>query len=97
MAPGNGGLDVFGSMEKALTLASLPLGARLVIRGRRDWRAACVVGITIETITLSVAAPSGHTYRLRRPPETPLMSYGSIPVLGEGCWRSGLARYDLRW
>ncbi len=96
-APGNGGLGVFGSIETALTLASLPLGARLVIRCRKDWRTACVVCITEDKITLSVAAPSGHTYKLRRLPETMLMSYGSIPVLGEGCWRSGLARYDLRW
>ena len=89
--------DLFPS--PAPTLGSLPLGARLVLRCRKDWRAASVAAFEIELgrVVLSVASPSGHTYRLRRPADAPLSLDGLIPVLGEGTWRPGLVRYDLRW
>lgn len=93
----DGGLDVapvFGVNE---TLGSLPLGSRLVLRSRKDWRTATIVAITVDKIKLSVASPSGHTYRMYRPFETPISFDGSIPLLGEGGWRFGFARYDKRW
>jgi hypothetical protein len=80
-----------------LTLGSLPVGARLVLRCRKDWRDATVAAVSSEAITISVGSASGHTYRVRRPPASLLFLDGSIPVLGEGCWRSGRVRYDLRW
>ncbi|HWS56310.1 MAG TPA: hypothetical protein VN228_19375 [Pyrinomonadaceae bacterium] len=81
------------------TLGSLPLGARLVLRCRKDWRAAAVAGFEpdLARVVLSVASPSGHTYRLRRPADSLLTLDGLIPVLGEGHWRPGLVRYDFRW
>ncbi|MGH9940899.1 MAG: hypothetical protein ACRD9R_00900 [Pyrinomonadaceae bacterium] len=80
------------------TLASLPLGARLVLRCRKDWRAATIVAASLEQVTLSVASPTGHTYRVRRPADAPLSFRGEIPLLGEGsAWRAGFARYDARW
>ena len=78
-------------------LGSLPVGARLILRCRADWRAATDAAFEPERIVLSVASPAGHTYRVRRPFDSPLAFDGGIPVLGEGCWRAGLARYDLRW
>lgn len=92
-----GGLDASENSENTLTLGSLPVGARLILRCRKDWRDAVVALITPEAITLSVGSPSGHTYRVRRPPDSPLSMDGSIPVLGEGCWRVNRVRYDLRW
>jgi hypothetical protein len=92
-----GGLDVFENTENVLQLGSLPVGARLILRCRKDWRDAVVAAVSLEAITLSVGSPSGHTYRLRRPPDSLLFLDGSIPVLGEGCWRAGRVRYDLRW
>lgn len=81
------------------TLGSLPLGARLILRCRKDWRAAAVAAREVELgrVVLSVASPSGHTYRLRRPADAPLTLDGPLPVLGEGTWRAAFARYDLRW
>jgi hypothetical protein len=79
------------------TLGSLPVGARLILRCRADWRAATVAAFEPERVVLSVASPGGHTYRVRRPHDSPLAFDGHVPVLGEGCWRVGLARYDLRW
>ena len=90
-----GGLNV--SQTEAHTLASLPLGARLILRCRKDWRDATVVAVTLEAVTLSVMSPTGRTYRLRRPPDSTLCFDGSIPILGEGHWRTGFARYDSRW
>lgn len=75
----------------------MPIGARLILRCRKDWRTATIAAITPDKIVLSVASPSGHTYRVRRPLDEPLSLDGSIPVLGGGCWRAGLARYDVRW
>lgn len=102
-----GGLDSSTAIEAAVeasattTLGSLPLGAHLILRCRKDWRTATVVRIELEKITLSVSSPTGRTYRMRRPPDAPLTFHGdNIPLLDAGkpsCWRAGLARYDVRW
>ncbi len=83
----------------AATLGSLPVGARLILRCRADWRAATVASFERELgrVVLNVASPGGHTYRVRRPADAPLAYDGHFPVLGEGPWRAGLARYDVRW
>lgn len=83
----------------AATLGSLPVGARLILRCRADWRAATVASFEPHTarVVLNVASPGGHTYRVRRPADAALSHDGHLPVLGEGQWRAGLARYDVRW
>jgi hypothetical protein len=91
------GLEASQASGQALTLAALPVGARLILRCRKDWRDATVVRLSLEAITLSVSAPSGRTYRVRRSPDSPLSFDGSIPVLGEGSWRASLVNYDKRW
>ncbi|MCA1618013.1 MAG: hypothetical protein LC795_01585 [Acidobacteria bacterium] len=83
----------------APTLGELPVGARLILRCRADWRAATVNSFDAEgaRVVLNVASPGGHTYRVRRPADSPLTYDGHLPVLGHGSWRAGLARYDVRW
>jgi hypothetical protein len=84
----------------AATLASLPVGARLILRCRKDWRVASVSSVGPEGVRLCVASPSGHTYRVRRPAASPLTFDGALPLLGElppPGWRAALARYDARW
>lgn len=83
----------------AATLGSLPVGARLILRCRADWRAATVASFEPHAarVVLNVASPTGHTYRVRRPADAALAHDGHLPVLGEGEWRAGLARYDVRW
>ncbi|HEX8890854.1 MAG TPA: hypothetical protein VF779_17020 [Pyrinomonadaceae bacterium] len=83
--------------ENVLTLGDLTVGARLILRCRKDWRDATVAAISIEAVILSVGSPSGHTYRVRRPHTSLLSMDGSIPVLGEGVWRAGRVNYDSRW
>ncbi len=92
-----GGLDTSTDSENTLTLGSLHVGARIVLRCRKDWRDATVAAHSPEVITLSVGSPSGHTYRVRKPADSLLSLDGSIPVLGAGSWRTGRVRYDLRW
>ena len=96
-ATAHGGLDTSTASENILTLGSLHVGARIVLRCRKDWRDAVVAARSLEIIILSVGSPSGHTYRVRKPADSPLSLDGSIPVLGEGSWRAGRVRYDLRW
>jgi hypothetical protein len=81
------------------TLGLLPVGARLILRCRADWRAATVASFEpdLGRVVLNVASPTGHTYRVRRPADAALAYDGHFPVLGEGQWRAGLARYDVRW
>ena len=96
-ATAHGGLDTSTDSETILTLGSLHVGARIVLRCRKDWRDATIAARSPEGITLLVGSPSGHTYLLRKPADSPLSLAGSIPVLGEGSWRAGRVRYDLRW
>lgn len=103
IAPVPGGLapscsdDASSLRANTPTLGALPIGAHLILRCRKDWRDATVIGVTPDGVTLSIGAPSGRTYRVRRPPALPLTLDGEIPVLGEGLWRVGFARYDVRW
>ena len=85
--------------EEPTTLGALPVGARLILRCRADWRVATVAALDAERgrVVLNVASPNGHTYRVRRPHDSPLAHDGHVPILGEGHWRAGLARYDVRW
>jgi hypothetical protein len=81
------------------TLGSLPVGARLILRCRADWRAATVAAYETELgrVILNVASPKGGTYRVRRPADSALNYDGHVPLLGQGQWRACFARYDVRW
>ena len=92
-----GGLDTSTDSANTLTLGALHVGARIILRCRKDWRDATIAARSPQAIILSVGSPSGHTYRVRKPADSPLTLDGSIPVLGEGSWRAGRVRYDLRW
>ena len=98
-APPDGLLLSAGHASAAATLGSLPVGARLILRCRADWRAATVASFEPDTarVVLNVASPTGHTYRVRRPADATLTHDGHLPVLGAGQWRAALARYDVRW
>jgi hypothetical protein len=86
--------------ETQLTLALIPLGGRLLVRSKTDWRYAVVARIADDKITLSVASPKGGSYRLRRVPESAISYDGRIPYLccdSLDTWRENFSTYDVRW
>jgi hypothetical protein len=82
------------------TLGEFPIGARLLVRTKKDWRVAVVSQFDTEKATLSVCSPSGRTYRLRRCLESVIVFDGKIPLLKietEEKWRENFTKYDFRW
>lgn len=86
--------------ETNLTLRDLPIGARLLIRTKKDWRTAVISQFYTEKATLIVCSPSGRTYRLRRLLEMEIIFDGKIAILKcdlEEDWRDNFSSYDERW
>ena len=89
-------------MERAgdVMLSELPVGSRLVVRSKVDWRFAAVSKVVEERVVLTVCSPKGGTYRLRRQSDTILIRDGLLYVLPSDCedtWRDNFGRYDSRW
>ena len=83
---------------ESILLSELPIGARLLLECRKDWRVASVAHTGTTHIALNVCAPSGRTYRLRRPADVAVMRDGGLLILGSAtAWRMHLCRYDVRW
>ena len=86
--------------ETQITLRDLPIGARLLVRSKKDWRFAVVSKFNEEKATLIVCSPSGRTYRLRRLLDAEIVFDGKIPILKfetEENWRDNFSKYDVRW
>ncbi len=86
--------------ETSITLRDLPIGARLLVRSKKDWRFAVVSKFDEEKATLIVCSPSGRTYRLRRLLDAEIIFEGKIPILKsdlENNWRENFSKYDFRW
>ncbi len=94
---------LFGIMrpqKSQLFLGDLPVGCRLLVRSRIDWRFAAIARKNVDSIVLSVASPKGRNYRLARPLDSCLIFDGKIPYLPADeseIWRENFSRYDLRW
>ncbi len=86
--------------ETQITLGEFPLGGRLLVRSKKDWRFAVVSRKTGEFISLSIASPSGYNYRIRRAADLEIAFDGRIPFLfadhGD-TWRDNFSGYDMRW
>ena len=83
-----------------VTLSDLPVGSRLLVRSRVDWRSAAVSKIVEERVVLTVCSPKGGTYRLRRPSDAVMVRDGLLYILPYDCedtWRDNFGRYDSRW
>lgn len=81
-------------------LNELPIGARLHIRSKTDWRSAVISRIDAEKVTIIVCSPTGRTYRLRKKIESEIAFDGEIPILkidADEDWRENFSKYDIRW
>lgn len=88
------------SLDNFKTLADFPIGARLLVRTKKDWRVAVVSQFHLERVTLIVCSPNGKTYRLRRGAESEIVLDGEFPILKieiEENWRDNFSKYDFRW
>ena len=88
------------SADPKITLADIPVGGRLLVRSKKDWRVAVIARKTDEFISISIASPSGYNYRIRRTAEETIYLDGIIPFLPrDECepWRENFTGYDLRW
>jgi hypothetical protein len=86
--------------EDQITLGELPVGARLLVRSRKDWRSAVISRFFEDKATLIVCSPTGRTYRLRRILESEVIFDGKIPILKFDApedWRDNFTKYDFRW
>ncbi len=86
--------------ETQITLRDLPVGARLLVRSKIDWRVAVISKFDEEKATLIVCSPLGRTYRLRRLLDAEIVFDGKIPILKtetEENWRENFSKYDWRW
>jgi hypothetical protein len=83
-----------------ITLDQLPVGSRLIVRSKKDWRFAAISKVVEERVVLTVCSPGGHTYRLRRGLDTAVVRDGILYILPYDCddtWRENFTRYDSRW
>lgn len=86
--------------ETQITLGQFPLGGRLLVRSKKDWRFAVISRKTEEFISLSIASPRGGNYRVRRLASLEIAFDGSIPFLladHPDTWRDNFSAYDMRW
>jgi hypothetical protein len=86
--------------ETQITLGEIPLGGRLLVRSKKDWRVAVVSRIAEESITLSIASPTGYNYHVKRTADMEIGFDGRIPYLRieeSDTWRENFSVYDLRW
>jgi hypothetical protein len=93
---------IFADRSTQVHLSDLPIGARLLVRSRSDWRAAAISRVVEETeiVVLTVCSPSGHAYRLRRDRGTAVIIEGGFAILSaetDENWREKFSRYDNRW
>lgn len=83
-----------------MNLGDIPLGGRLIIRSRKDWRSAVVSRKSDEKITISIASPTGYNYRVRRDSTAEIGLDGRIAFLLDersDKWRDNFSTYDKRW
>ena len=88
------------TISSPTTLRELPVGTRLLLRTRKDWRSA-VISRTGETdVALRVCCSSGRTYWTKRDCETAVILEQNIlrvETLTKEDWRENFAKFETRW
>lgn len=83
-----------------ITLGEFPVGCRLLVRSKKDWRFAVVCRKAEDFISLSIASPTGYNYRIKRAADLEILFDGQIPFLSANesdAWRENFSAYDIRW
>jgi len=85
---------------ESTTLGLLPVGSRIVVRSRVDWRHAAIARVADDKVVLTVHSPSGYSYRLRRGLDAAISFDGEIAILlsdHKDNWRDNFCPLDSRW
>jgi hypothetical protein len=86
--------------QTQITLSDLPVGTRLLIRTKKDWRSA-VISRTGETdVALRVCCSSGRTYWTKRASEMFVVREENIfrlETIADEDWRTNFAKFEVRW
>lgn len=88
------------SAQNVNKLGNMPIGARLMVRSKTDWRFAAISRIAENIVTISVVSASGRTYRIRRDISSEIDMVGDIPALhsdNSDTWQENFAHIDVRW
>jgi len=83
--------------HRQINLCEMPVGSRLMIQCKNDWRMAVISAVIEENVILRICSPKGGTYRKKCTAETVINFDGAIPFLGEGAWKETYVKYDCRW
>ncbi len=82
------------------TLRELPVGTRLLIRTRKDWRSAVISRVGEADVALRVCCSSGRTYWTKRDSDTCVIFERNIfrlETLAPEDWRVNFAKFEVRW
>jgi hypothetical protein len=88
------------TIQLQTTLRELPVGTRLLIRTRKDWRSAVVTRVGERDVSLRVCCSSGRTYWTRRDSEMSVLKEENIfrlETIAEDDWRTNFAKFEVRW
>ena len=83
-----------------ITLRELPVGARLLLRTRKDWRSAVISRLGEGGVSLRVCCSSGRTYWTKRDSDSEVILEENIfrlKTLTEEDWRENFAKFETRW
>jgi hypothetical protein len=83
-----------------MKLSDMPLGGRLLVRSKTEWRNASISRISDERIAISVESRRGRTYKIFRHPETEVAK--DSPLCHLVCdespnWKENFLAPDRRW
>jgi hypothetical protein len=86
--------------ETQISLSDLPVGTRLLIRTKTDWRSAVISRVGESGVALRVCCSSGRTYRTKRASEMSVVAEQNIfrlETIVEEDWRANFAKFEMRW
>jgi hypothetical protein len=83
-----------------MPLRDLPVGTRLILRTKTDWRSAVISRIGESGVSLRVCCSSGRVYWTKRASEMEVLLEENIfrlETIVEEDWRTNFARFEMRW
>lgn len=87
-------------LSSRILLSELPVGTRLLIRTKKDWRSAVISRVGETDVALRVCCSSGRTYWTKRASEMPVVREENIfrlETIADEDWRANFAKFEVRW